>query len=169
MPSSLIDTYRFMAAYNRLANERLYAACARLGDAERKATRPAFFKSIHGTLNHIMVGDGVWMTRFGGGEAPSTGLDAILFEDFGELRAARIAKDAEIEAFAEGLTDAFLESAIRYVNNEGVAFADPAALCVTHFFNHQTHHRGQVHDMLSQTEVPPPSLDLHRVLRPAPD
>ena len=145
MATSLIENYQRMAAYNRLANERLYAACARLGEAERKATRPAFVKSIHGTLNHIMVGDGVWMTRFGGGEAPSTGLDAILFEDFGELRAARIAKDAEIEAFAEGLTDAFLESAIRYVNNEGVAFADPAALCVTHFFNHQTHHRGQAH------------------------
>ena len=169
MTTPLIENYQRLAAYNRLANERLYAACARLGDSERKAIRPAFFKSIHGTLNHIMVGDGIWMTRFGGGEAPSTGLDATLFEDFGDLHAARIAKDAEIEAFAAGLTEGVLEGSIRYVNNEGVMFDDPMALCVTHFFNHQTHHRGQVHDMLSQTEVPPPSLDLHRVLRPAPD
>jgi len=168
MPSSLIENYRRLAAYNRLANEKLYAACAQLSDEERKAERPAFFKLIHGTLNHIMVGDGIWMTRFGGGEAPSTGLDAILYGDFDALRAARAIKDAEIEAFAKGLTDAFLGSSVRYVNNEGVAFDDPMALCVTHFFNHQTHHRGQVHDMLSQTDVPPPSLDLHRVLRPAP-
>ena len=129
MATSLIENYQRMAAYNRLANDRLYGACAELGDAERKAERPAFFTSIHGTLNHIMVGDRIWMTRFGGGEAPSTGLDAILFEDFDELRAARIAKDAEIEAFAAGLTEAFLESSIRYVNNEGVVFDDPASLC----------------------------------------
>ena len=163
-----IDHYRTFARYNAWANARLYDACADLSAEEYHADRPVFFRSIHGTLNHIMVGDRIWMTRFGGGEAPSTGLDAILYEDFDDLRAARIAKDAEIEAFAAGLTEAFLESSIRYVNNEGKQFDDPTALCVTHFFNHQTHHRGQLHDMLSQTEVPPPSLDLHRVLRPDP-
>ena len=166
MPSPLVVHFQDLASYNKLANERLYAACARLSDADCKATRPAFFKSIHGTLNHIMVGDRIWMTRFSGGEAPSTGLDAILYENFEELRSARSAMDAEIVRFAAGLSDAFLESTIRYTNHEGRQFDDPAALCVTHFFNHQTHHRGQVHDMLSQTAVPPPSLDLHRVLRP---
>ena len=98
MSSALIDNYRQLAAYNRRANERLYAACAQLSDEARKAERPAFFKSIHGTLNHIMVGDRIWMARFGGGEAPSTGLDAILFEAFDDLRAARAAKDASISA-----------------------------------------------------------------------
>jgi uncharacterized damage-inducible protein DinB len=84
-----IEHFRTMAGYNRLANERLYDACARLPDAARKRDRRGFFGSIHGTLNHIMVGDRIWLARFAGREMPSTGLDAILFDDFHELRAAR--------------------------------------------------------------------------------
>ncbi len=155
-----------LARYNALANLRLYEACASLSDGERKRRRPAFFGSIHGTLNHLMVGDRIWLARFAGEEVPSTNLDAILYEDFGELREARLSEDARIEAFAAGIDQAFLGGTIRYVNNEGRTLEDPVDLLVTHFFNHQTHHRGQVHDMLSQTEVPPPVLDLHRVIRP---
>jgi uncharacterized damage-inducible protein DinB len=162
----LIDHVRMMARYNRLANERLYAACATLPDAERKRPRPAFFGSIHGTLNHIMVGDRIWLARFAGREVPSTGLDAILYEDFAALRAARAGEDARIEAFAAALTAAGLDREIVYVNNRGDRHADPMPLLAAHLFNHQTHHRGQIHDMLSQTDVPPPSLDLHRVVRP---
>ena len=165
----LIRHFRRLARYNRLANERLYAACARLSEAERTQTRPAFFGSIHGTLNHILLGDRIWLARFEGESVPSTGLDAILYEDFDELCAARAAEDARLEAFAAGLTLEVLQGSIRYVNNAGLAFDDPMDMLVSHLFNHQTHHRGQVHDMLSQTEVPPPSLDLHRVLKPAPD
>lgn len=165
----LIRNFQTLARYNRLANQRLYDVCATLDDAERKRARPAFFKSIHGTLNHIMVGDRVWLTRFEGGEAPSTSLDAILYDDFDELRAARDAEDTRIDGFAAGLTDEFLAGSIRYVNNEGRVFDDPNALLVAHFFNHQTHHRGQVHDMLTQTDAAPPVLDMHRVIRPNPD
>jgi uncharacterized damage-inducible protein DinB len=93
-------------------------------------------------------------------------LDTILYEDFGELREARKEEDSRIEAFAAGIDDRFLKGTIRYVNNEGRTLEDPVELLVAHFFNHQTHHRGQVHDMVSQTEVPPPVLDLHRVIRP---
>ncbi len=168
MSEALIDHFRMLADYNRLANERLYEACGRLSAAERTKLRPAFFKSIHGTLNHIMVGDRIWLGRFEGRDMASSGLDAILYEDFEELRRARHAEDDRIESFAAGLTPAFLAGTIDYVNYEGRRFADPAALAVAHLFNHQTHHRGQVHDMLSQTEVPPPSLDMHRVLRPNP-
>src|SRR3546814_14383572 len=89
---------QMLARNNTLANGRLYAACAELSEAERKRHRRAFFKTIHGTLNHIMVGDRIWLTRFRGGEAGSTGLDAILYEDFSELRAARVAEDRRIEA-----------------------------------------------------------------------
>ncbi len=78
----------------------------------------------------------------------------------------REVEDARIEAFAAGIDAWFLKGTIRYVNNEGRTLEDPVDLLVMHFFNHQTHHRGQVHDMLTQTEVPPPVLDLHRVLRP---
>lgn len=164
MADALIENFKRQALYNRLANERLYEACARLSDAARKQPRQAFFKSIHGTLNHIMVGDCIWLGRFEGRDLPSTGLDAVLYDDFDELRAARAAEDARIERFAASLTPDFLAGGLRYVNNAGQACDDPTVVLVTHLFNHQTHHRGQVHDMLTQTEVAPPSLDLHRVL-----
>ena len=166
MSDSLIDNFQMRARYNTLANGILYDACAGLSDAERKREHPAFFKSIHGTLNHIMVGDRIWMTRFEGGEAPSTSLDAVLYEDFADLRAARQAEDARIEGFMAGLTGEFLAGGIRYVNNEGNRYDDPAPLLLTHLFNHQTHHRGQVHGLLSHAGVKTPVLDLHRVLRP---
>ena len=160
--------YRLLARYNRLANERLYDACAALPDAERRADRGAFFGSIHGTLNHILVGDRIWLARFRGRTVPSTGLDAILYEDFAELRAARGAQDAEIETFAAGLTAAFLDGSIAYVNNENRNFNDPIRLLLPHFFNHQTHHRGQVTDLLARAGARTPVLDMHRVIKPEP-
>ena len=166
MTHSLISHFQMLARYNALANEKLYTACARLSDSERKQRRQAFFTSIHGTLNHILLGDRIWLARFAGQQAPSTGLDTVLYEEFEALLAARRTEDARIDAFADGLTEAFLAGSIRYVNNAGKPCDDPMPLLVAHFFNHQTHHRGQVHDLLTQTEVPPPSLDLHRVLRP---
>ena len=169
MPDALIRNVQMLARYNRLANARLYAACARLSETELKRPRPAFFTSIHGTLNHILLGDRIWLTRFEGSAAPSTNLDAILHEDFAELGAARVAEDARIEAFAGGLTPGFLAGTIRYVNNEGRTFEDRVDMLLAHLFNHQTHHRGQVTDLLMQTEVKPPVLDLHRVLKPEPE
>jgi uncharacterized damage-inducible protein DinB len=166
LTEALVRNFRTLARYNALANRRLYEACARLPDDGRKKRRPSFFGSIHGTLNHIMVGDRIWLARFSDEKAPSTNLDAILYEDFGELREARDREDSRIEVFADGIDERFLKGTIHYVNNEGRALEDPVELLVAHFFNHQTHHRGQVHDMLSQTEVPPPVLDLHRVIRP---
>lgn len=167
MGTALIDHFRAMARYNRLANERLYAACGRLPDGERRRDRRAFFKSIHGTLNHIVVGDRIWLGRFAGEEMPSTGLDAILFEDFEALYGARVAEDERIERFAADLDSAFLAGTTAYRNNEGHVIRDPNAALVAHFFNHQTHHRGQIHAMLTQTAVAPPVLDLHRVLYPS--
>lgn len=167
MTGSLVRHFRALAAYNRLANLRLYGSCARLGEVELKAHRPSFFGSIHGTLNHVMVGDRIWLARFAGEAVPSTDLDAILYEDFGGLWEARREEDARIEALVAGIEEGFLRGEIHYVNNEGRACADPVDLLVAHLFNHQTHHRGQIHDMLSQTSVPPPVLDLHRVIRPS--
>lgn len=157
-----------MARYNRGANERLYAACAELSDAERRRDRGAFFGSIHATLNHLMVGDRIWMARFRGQRVPSDRLDAILYDAFDALREARAELDAEIVAFMDAVDAAFLDGTIRYRNNEGRDFADPVRLILPHFFNHQTHHRGQVHAMLTQAGGPAPVLDLHRVLKPDP-
>lgn len=166
MTDSLLRHFRMLAHYNRLANCRLYDACVRLTDEGRKRRRPAFFGSIHGTLNHLLVGDRIWLARFSGEEVPSTGLDAVLYEVFAELGEAREREDVRIEEFVAGIDEGFLNGSIRYENNEGRTLEDPVDVLLPHFFNHQTHHRGQVHDMLSQTDVPPPVLDLHRVIRP---
>jgi uncharacterized damage-inducible protein DinB len=154
--------------YNRLANEQLYEACAALSDEERRRDLGAFFRSVHGTLNHLLLGDTIWMTRFEGGVHPSTHLDAILFEKFGALREARRAMDQRIEAFFADPPAGFFERALRYVNNAGIDSEDPVTVILPHFFNHQTHHRAQVHTLLSQLGRDPPVLDLHRVLRPNP-
>ena len=166
MTDTLLSHFQMLADYNRLANRRLYNACARLTDEERRAQRRAFFGSIHGTLNHLMVGDRIWLARFSGEEVPSTGLDAILYEGFGELRGAREREDVRIQEFVAGIDGAFLSGKVRYENNEGRTLEDPVELLLSHFFNHGTHHRGQVHGMLSQTTVAPPILDLHRIMRP---
>lgn len=168
MAKSIIDHFQMLARYNTLANCKIYAACNQLDDPERKRIRPAFFKSIHGTLNHILVGDRIWLGRFAGDEVPSTGLDQILYDDFAQLQTARTQADEQIETFAVGLTESFLAESLSYRNHQGSLHSDPVALLVAHFFNHQTHHRGQIHDLLSQTRIAPPSLDLHRVIRPAP-
>ena len=162
----LIKHFQMLAQYNTLANSKLYKVCAQLSDLERKRIRPAFFKSIHGTLNHIMVGDHIWLGRFEGKQIASTGLDTTLYEDFEQLWVARAAEDERIESFAVGLTEEFLGSTIQYRNNAGKTCTDPVELLVAHFFNHQTHHRGQIHDMLTQTDIAPPSLDMHRLIQP---
>jgi len=156
------------ALYNRLANETLYAACADLSEAERRRDLGAFFKSVHGTLNHLLLGDRIWMTRFEGGSHPSTDLGAVVHEQFEALRAARREMDVRIETFFAALPPGFLGGALRYVNNSGFDSDDPVEVILPHFFNHQTHHRAQIHTMLSQLGRDPPVLDLHRVLRPDP-
>ena len=162
----LVAHCQMMARYNRLANELLYDCCARLSDVERKKNRQAFFKSIHNTLNHIMVGDRNWMTRFEGGIASSAHLDAILYDDFDELRAARVREDERIERFVAGLSEEFLAGEIAWVNTEGKSNRKPTRMLLAHLFNHETHHRGQVHDMLSQAGITTPVLDLPWVLAP---
>ncbi|MGE0423449.1 MAG: DinB family protein [Reyranellaceae bacterium] len=158
------------ARYNTLANQRLYDAAAGLPDADRKRDVGAFFGSLHGTLNHLLIGDRIWMARFTGGEAPSTGLDAIVHDAFDALREARATMDARIEAFFAALPEGFLDRPLRYVNNEGRVFEDAPSLILPHFFNHQTHHRGQAHAILSILGMgrATPVLDLHRVLKPNP-
>jgi uncharacterized damage-inducible protein DinB len=155
--------YTMFAAYNAWANERLYDAAARLSDADYRADRGAFFKSVHGTLNHLLLGDRIWMRRFtGSGEHPAR-LDAILYDAFAELRAARRAEDARITDWIASLSDAAVAGTLRYrtiVNPTTIEQALAPAL--DHFFNHQTHHRGQAHCLLSGIigNVATPSLDL---------
>lgn len=166
--SPILQLFRRLARYNTLANRCLYEACAALSDQQRKADRKAFFGSIHGTLNHLLIGDRIWLARLEGGAAPSTGLDGVPFEDFAALHESRQQEDQRLEAYAVTLTEADLARQIDYTNNEGRSFSDPVSLALPHLFNHQTHHRGQVHDMLSQIGPNPLVLDMHRVLKPDP-
>jgi uncharacterized damage-inducible protein DinB len=156
------------ALYNRRANEALYTACAGLSGTEYKRDLGAFFGSVHGTLNHLLLGDTIWMTRFEGGTHVSTNLDVPLFEKFDALRVAREQMDRRIERFFADLPEGFEKRDVRYINNSGVDSTDPLGVILPHFFNHQTHHRAQVHTLLSQLGHTPPVLDLHRVLRPNP-
>lgn len=169
MFNPLITHFQLLAEYNTLANQKLYAACAKLTDAERKQTRPAFFKSIHGTLNHILVGDRIWCDRFEGKTVTSTGLNTVLYEDFEHLWQARVTADRRISIFMATLTDDFFGKVVHYRNHQGNSHHDPVTLLLAHLFNHQTHHRGQVHDLLSQTPISPPSLDMHRLICPEPE
>lgn len=156
----MADAYfTLLARYNAWANERLYDACAKLEDAELKAKRPAFFGSILATLNHILVGDRLWMSRLAGGNLVLA-LNKILYEDFKKLRAARQAQDKLLLELVDGIAAERLDAPLAYSNTKGTRFETPHRLVLGHLFNHQTHHRGQVHDMLSQTAVEPPELDL---------
>lgn len=150
-----------MAGYNQWANERLYAAAAGLPDADYRADRGAFFGSVHRTLNHILVGDRIWMRRFTGEGETYTELDAVPCDDFGELSTARKAEDARIVDWIEQLADERFSAAFSYRTISNPAdVTQPLAPALSHFFNHQTHHRGQVHALLSGLGVDPPALDL---------
>jgi uncharacterized damage-inducible protein DinB len=162
----LADHFRMLARYNRIANQRILECCAQLDDAEHRKERPGSFGSIRGLLNHILLGDRIWMARFGGGGTVTPPLNSILFDDFPALRSAREEEDARIEEFFGDIPGDFFTRSFRYVNNQGRECVEQAPVAVAHFFNHQTHHRGQVHVMLSQTPVPPPLLDLHRIINP---
>lgn len=154
--------YRDFAAYNSWANRRLYAAAALLSEEQYRADRGAFFGSVHGTLNHILVCDRLWLHRITGtGEAPAR-LDAILFETLSELAPARAAEDERILAYVEGLDASTLARDVGYANVSGARFDQPLATVLDHLFNHQTHHRGQVHCLISGLlgNAAAPSLDL---------
>ena len=158
--------FQMLARYNRVANERLYACCAALEEEEYRKPRAGSFGCIHGLLNHLLLGDRVWMARFEGGGPGTPALDTVISEDFAALRAARAEEDARIERFFNSVYEAFFARSFAYLNHQGKPYVEMAPVAVAHFFNHQTHHRGQVHVMLSQAGVAPPSLDLHRILNP---
>lgn len=161
MDGTLAAHYRMFGRYNAWANGRLFAAADRLSAEQYRADRGAFFKSVHGTLNHLLVTDRIWMQRFTGeGESPNR-LDTILFETLEELRPARVAEDRRIIDFVDGLDDASLGSTIKYRRaSSPQQIEQQLAPALAHWFNHQTHHRGQVHGLLTGLIGEAPELDL---------
>lgn len=143
---------RLMAAYNAEMNRRLYAAADRLTPEQRIEDRGAFFGSVQGTLSHLLWGDRVWMHRFDGWEKPPGGIAAspTLYADWVALKRARAETDAGIEGWASRVDPAWLASRLSWFSpGMGRDITRPNAILVTHFFNHQTHHRGQVHALLT--------------------
>lgn len=169
----MLEHARFMARYNRWMNERLYAAAATLSDEERCRDRGAFFGSIHNTLNHLVLTDKIWLGRFAAQgtrfEALSaellavpgfSGLNQVLFDDFVALRTHRALLDAAIEAWTAEMTPAYIRQTMHYANTSGVQRSHPLWQALSHLFNHQTHHRGQLTTLLTQTGIDPGVTDL---------
>jgi uncharacterized damage-inducible protein DinB len=157
------DFLRLMARYNTWQNRSLYGAADGLSEAERRADRGAFFGSIHGTLSHLLWGDTIWMNRFGAGDAPGGSIAASPeFEpDWARLVARRADMDARITDWAAGVEAGWLAGPISWYSAMlGREVTKPVALCVAHVFNHQTHHRGQVHAMLTAAGARPEDTDL---------
>jgi uncharacterized damage-inducible protein DinB len=161
--------FQRMAAYNRWANARLFEAAGKLPPEAFAAPRSGFFPSLLKTLNHILVGDTVWMGRLDGAGSSITSLDQILHTDLAALTAARIAMDNRIVAFVDAVAPARLAEDLVYRTVAGDPMRTQVTQVLAHFFNHQTHHRGQAHAMLSSTDVAPPSLDLILFLRDHPE
>ncbi|KQV79731.1 diguanylate cyclase [Massilia sp. Root351] len=164
---------KLMSAYNSWMNRKLYQAAAALPADELARDRGAFFGSLLGTLNHLVAGDTVWLKRFAAEAATSpalspaafaalapvralampASLDAPLFDALGPMAAHREWLDGAITAWAEALTEADLGATLRYARMNGDGHAKPLFDVLLHFFNHQTHHRGQASTLLSQAGV----------------
>lgn len=149
------------ADYNAWANARLYEAAFALNDADYHRDVGAFFHSLHGTLNHILVADRIWMRRLTGtGDSPNR-LDAILYDDLAALAEARAAEDERIQSYIGGLAPARFAGEVTYATTSGAEHTQELRVILAHFFNHQTHHRGQAHTVLSiVTGAEPPALDI---------
>lgn len=152
---------RLMARYNEWMNSRLYALCADLDDAELRKDRSAFFKSIYLTLNHITYGDLAFLSRFTGVPSVVPDPSVELFGSFTQLRAEREALDARLLSWAATLTQPWLAEPLTYTSKiDGRVRTVPKWVLVTHLFNHQTHHRGQVTTLLAQMGLDVGSTDI---------
>ena len=157
------NIFKILAGYNHWANTRLYDAAERMSDSSYREERGAFFGSVHRTLNHLLVTDRIWLKRFGVRDEAPDRLDAILFGDLPGLRTARVAEDIAIDHWIGGLTEAGLAASISYSPlSNPTPITQPLSSALAHLFNHQTHHRGQIHALMTAIEGRDfaPSLDL---------
>ena len=156
-----MNQFSLMARFNGWANDRLYDALSGLADEAYREDRAAFFGSIHNTLNHLLVVDRLWTGRIEGIAHGIGSLDQILFDDFASLGDARKVEDRRLIAVVDGLTDAQLERPVTYrrMVGDGELETRRDHILLT-LFNHQTHHRGQVHALSTQAGIVPPPLDV---------
>ncbi|MEM7225692.1 MAG: DinB family protein [Pseudomonadota bacterium] len=156
-----MTNHALMARFNAWANDKLYDSVARLSDADYRADRKLFFGSAHNTLNHLLVVDRMWTRRIEGKPHGIRALDEILHDEFGKLRAARAEEDAYLIALVDRLDAAALATPVRFswVDGDGEGAVTPEHILIN-LFNHQTHHRGQIHALLTQSDINSPPLDV---------
>ncbi len=173
---TLKDHFELMARYNQWMNESIYEACSELDGSELTRDQGAFFSSILGTLNHILVGDTIWLKRFA--EHPTNfrtlstvkaaakpeSLCSILYTDFDELRDARYILDRTLIDFCDEVEVYDLSQPLVYCNMQGNKFEKRFGYLMQHFFNHQTHHRGQITTLLNQNDIEVAITDLLAVI-----
>lgn len=155
------DHCQLMAEYNEWMNRKLFAACEGLTEAALHEDRGAFFKSVYLTLNHIAYSDISFLSRFTAepAEIPPLGVD--LFGSFAALRSAREALDTRLKSWSASLTTEWLTLPLTYTSKvDNQERTVPRWVLVTHLFNHQTHHRGQVTTLLSQQGIDIGSTDI---------
>jgi len=150
-----------MARFNAWANERLYDVVARLPDEAYRADKGAFFGSVHNTLNHLLLVDRLWIGRIEGRDRGIRALDQILHDDFASLRDARREEDRHLVEMMDRLGEEELQRPVRYrrMIGDGQEEARAGHILLT-MLNHQTHHRGQIHALLTQMDLVPPPLDV---------
>jgi len=172
----LLKQFKLLASYNQLMNQRLYAAVATLPETKVKEDAGAFFKSLLGTLNHILVGDILWLQRFSNHsasqksleyflsiETPST-LNELIFTDFNDLSNERKKIDQLMINWIESLREKDLDATIYYKNMNGINFEKNYASLINHLFLHQVHHRGQATTLLTQFGVDFGDTDLIEII-----
>ena len=159
-----------MARYNQWQNDNLFGRAELLSDAERRRDAGAFFGSIHATLSHLLWGDRIWLHRFTGSARPPGGIkeSVELVASWDVLRAQRRTLDDAIIAWAGSLDPAWLDGGLTYYSGAiGADVTKPRWLLVVHMFNNQTHHRGQVHCLLTQAGLKPSDTDIPFMPEPA--
>ncbi|MBO9427230.1 DUF664 domain-containing protein [Labrenzia sp. R4_1] len=156
-----IAIYQRLAKYNTWMTEKAYVAADKMSDADRREDRGAFFKSVHSTLNHLLFGDRAWMRHFTGRDYQVGGMGVDIFQDYEALKAAHFEICADIEEFAAGLTAEWLAGNLEWTSrSDGQTRTRPRWLCLTHMFNHQTHHRGQLSTLYMQAGIDIGKTDL---------
>ena len=157
---SQISNFQLLANFNKWTNEKIITSCKKLTETEYKKDRGAFFSSIHGTLNHLLVVDRAYISRIEGKDHGLKGLDQILFKSLLQLEEARIKEDKRLVDLINNLSEESINKEITYKSFETSKNTYTINTILITLFNHQTHHRGQIHNMLSQAGIKPPQIDI---------
>ena len=155
-----ITNFQLLSNFNTWANAKIFSSCKKLDDTEYKRDRGAFFSSIHGTLNHLLVVDKAYISRIKGKDHGLISLDQILYENLFQLEEARIKEDKRLVGLVNSLSEESIQKEITYTGFETGNTTYTINVILITLFNHQTHHRGQIHNMLSQAGIKPPQIDI---------